>query len=303
MEFKDYYQILGVPKNASQDAIRKAYRKLARQHHPDVNPGNAEAENRFKDINEANEVLSDPEKRKTYDEAAAAHAQGRQPFSGRRAGAGYRTVTEEDLQDLYGDASPFSDFFANLFGGQGRRAEPASTRGRDLDYSLEVTLAEAYAGGRRLLEMQQPDGSTRRLEATIPAGVRDGTRVRMAGLGRPGNPPGDLYLAMTVLPDRRFQREGDDLVVEAPARLTDCVLGGEVTVPKPDDKRLAVRIPAGTQDGRRIRLRGQGLPRSVARGDQPVERGDLLAEIHVQLPEPISEAQRQLFQQLREEGA
>jgi curved DNA-binding protein len=310
MEFKDYYKTLGVAKTASQDEIRKAYRKLARQHHPDVNPGNTQAEETFKDINEAYEALSDPEKRRTYDDAATAHQQGRRPAAGPRPGAGApsggttsSTFTEEDLQDLYGGASPFSDFFANLFGGRAGRASPRATRGQDVDYPLDVTLSEAYGGGHRLLEMQQPDGSSRRLEATIPAGVRDGTRIRMAGLGGPGSPPGDLYLVVNLLVDAQFRREGDDLIADVPVKLSEAALGGEVTVGKPDGKRLALRVPAGTQDGRRIRLRGQGLPRSVGRPDQTVERGDLLAEVHVRLPEPISSAQEQLFQQLREEGA
>jgi curved DNA-binding protein len=310
MEFKDYYQVLGVPPTASQNDIRKAYRKLARQHHPDVNPGNAKAEATFREVNEANEVLSDPEKRKTYDEAAAAYRQGRRPPtgpppgpSGRTPGTGSRVYTEEDLQDLYGDQSPFSDFFANLFGRRGGTASPRATGGYDLDYPLEVTLAEAYSGGRRLLEMQQPDGSSRRLEVTIPAGVGDGTRIRMAGLGGPGDPPGDLYLIISVLSDPQFRRDGDDLVIDVPVKLSDCALGAEVTVGKPDGKRLAVRIPAGTQDGRRIRLRGQGLPRGVGRPDQPAQRGDLLAEIHVRLPETITPAQARLFEQLREVGA
>lgn len=309
MEFKDYYQILGVAKTASQDEIRKAYRKLARQHHPDVNPGNAQAEETFKDINEAYEALSDPEKRRTYDEAASAYQQGRRPAPGPRpgpgapSGAGSRTFTEEDLQDLYGGESPFSDFFANLFGSRAGRATPRVTRGQDLDYPLDVTLAEAHGGGQRLLEMQQPDGSARRLEVAIPAGVRDGTRIRMAGLGGPGNPPGDLYLVTSVLPDAHFRREGDDLIVDVPVKVSDAALGGEATVVKPDGKRLALRIPAGTQDGRRIRLRGQGLPRRVGRGDQAAERGDLLAEIHLRLPEPVNSSQERLFQQLREEGA
>jgi DnaJ-class molecular chaperone len=310
MEFKDYYQILGVPPTASQNDIRKAYRKLARQHHPDVNPGNAQAEATFREINEANEVLSDPAKRKTYDEAAAAYRQGRRPPTGPPPGPSGPTpgprsgvYTEEDLQDLYGDQNPFSDFFSNLFGRRGGTAPPRAAGGYDLDYPLEVTLAEAYGGGRRLLEMQQPDGNSRRLEVTIPAGVNDGTRIRMAGLGGPGSPPGDLYLVVTLLPDPQFRREGADLIVDVPVKVTDCALGAEVTVAKPDGKRLAVRVPAGTQDGRRIRLRGQGLLRGVGRSDQPAQRGDLFAEIHLRLPETITPAQVRLFEQLREVGA
>ena len=313
MDFKDYYQILGISPTASPDDIRKAYRKLARQHHPDVNPGNKEAEERFKDVNEANEVLSDPEKRKTYDEARTAWQQGRRPSVGVPPGAGapsgqytYRTMTEQDLRDLYGDESPFSDFFSSLFGratGPGGGARPRSSRGMDAEYAIEVTLAEAYSGGTRVLQLQQPDGTTRRVEASIPAGVRDGTRVRMAGLGAPGEPPGDLYLEMTVLPDERFARDGDDLIVRVPVKLTDAALGGEVEVPRPDGRRLMLRVPADTQDGRRIRMRGQGMPKRPTRAGGSVDRGDLYAEVHVQLPEPLTDAQRQIFEQLREAAA
>ncbi len=308
MDFKDYYQILGVSKTATQDEIRKTYRKLARQYHPDVNPGNKEAEDRFKEINEAYEALSDPERRRKYDEVATAWQQGRRPraAAGRPSGApppqgSYQTVTEDDLQDLFGDANPFSDFFSSLFGQpSGQPARPR--RGADLDYPVDVTLGEAYNGGKRLLQLQQPDGTTRRVEANIPAGVRDGVRVRMAGLGGTGDPPGDLYLNVRLQPDPQYAREGDDLVVRAPVRLTTAALGGEVEVTKPDGRRLAVRVPAGSQDGRRVRLRGQGLPRDVSTGADAA-RGDLLVELHLQLPEPLTEAQRRLFEQLREAAA
>jgi curved DNA-binding protein len=320
--------VLGVPKTASEKEIRSAYRKLARQHHPDVNPGNPEAEATFKRINEAYEVLSDPEKRKKYDQlgarwreyesyeraqaAAAAAGQPQQPFNfddiagGGPAGGGggaryeYRSVSPEDLEDLYGTDRPFSDFFETFFGraggaaaGEGRAPRPG--RGYDFEYPVEVTLAEALRGATRTLELQQPDGSSRRLEVKIPAGVADGSRVRIAGQGAPGRaggPAGDLYLVTSVAPDARFEREGDDLRTRVSAPLTTMLLGGEVHVPTPDGRRLALKIPAETQDGRVFRLRGQGMPHL----GRAAQRGDLHAEIHAHLPERLSARERELLE-------
>ncbi|HEY0581493.1 MAG TPA: J domain-containing protein [Chloroflexota bacterium] len=336
MEFQDYYATLGVPRTASEKEIRSAYRKLARKHHPDVNPGNAEAEAQFKRINEAYEVLSDPEKRKKYDQLgsrwkeyesyqraqAASQAAGgpSQPFdfsdfaaqagAGGRGGPGggqyqYRTVSPEDLQDLFGDDEPFSDFFGTFFGGAGgggggpagagrRTARPRP--GNDLEYALEVSLPEAYSGTTRTLELQTPDGQTRRFEVKIPPGVTDGSRIRVAGQGSPGRSggrAGDLYLVIGVRPDARFERVGDDLKTRVSAPLTAMLLGGEVTVPTPDGRRLALKIPAGTQDGRVFRLRNQGMPHL----NQPDRRGDLQAEVHALLPERLTGRPRELLEE------
>ena len=324
MEFRDYYAVLGVPKTASEKEIRSAYRKLARRFHPDVNPGNTEAEEKFKRINEAYEVLSDPEKRKKYDQlgsrwreyesferaqaAAAAAGQPQQPFDSsdfiaegapRGGRYEYRTASPEDLQDLFGDDQPFSDFFETFFagGGRGPRGRPPRPRpGADLEYPIEISLAEAYRGTTRTLELQLPDGQTRRVEVKIPPGVTDGSRIRVAGRGSPGRaggPAGDLYLITTVTADPRFQRDGDDLRTRVSAPLATLLLGGEVHVPTPDGRRLALRIPPGTQDGKLFRLRGQGMPRL----GQPERRGDLHAEVHVRLPERLSGRQRELLEE------
>jgi curved DNA-binding protein len=331
VDFQDYYAVLGVSRTASEKEIQSAYRKLARQHHPDVNPGNPEAEATFKRINEAYEVLSDPDKRKKYDQlgsrwreyqsyeraqaAAAGAGQPQQPFDfddfvgggGGPPGSGggtryeYRTVSPEDLEDLYGTDRPFSDFFETFFGRGGgagaatarRAARPG--RGYDLEYPLEVTLAEAYRGTTRTLELQQPDGSSRRLEVKIPPGVTDGSRVRIAGQGAPGRESGaagDLYLVTSVAADARFERVGDDLRTRVSAPLTTLLLGGEVHVPTPDGRRLALRIPAETQDGRVFRLRNQGMPQ-LGHVDQ---HGDLNAEVHVQLPEHLTAQERELLE-------
>jgi DnaJ-class molecular chaperone len=319
MEYQDYYAILGVPRTASEKEIRSAYRKLARQHHPDLNPGDKQAEERFKQVAEAYEVLSDPEKRRSYDELgprwreyeqwqAAQRAAGQAPdFQDFVRGQGpggaryeYRTVTEEDLEDLFGDRQPFSDFFESMFGGGMRgareRAEPRPRRGSDLESPVEVSLAEAYRGTTRQFTLRMADGQERRIEATIPAGVTDGSRVRLAGQGNPGRaggPSGDLYLVVSVRPDSRFQREGNDLRTKIQAPLSALLLGGTARVPTPDGRTLELKIPAGSQDGRVFRLKGQGMPHL---GD-PNRRGDLYAEVHVRLPERLSDRQRELIEE------
>ena len=233
MEPKDYYATLGLPRTASETEIRQAFRKLARQHHPDVNPGNKDAEARFKEVNEANEVLSDPEKRKKYDQYGAdwrnvdawekAGRPGARPGTRERPGprrgdgaAGqpgyeYRTAAAEDLEDLFGSEQPYSDFFYDRFGGAGH-GQPAGPRpGQDLAAPVQITLEEALHGATRTLELPGEAGQTRRLEVKIPAGVDDGSRVRLAGQGQPGRdggPAGDLYLVVEVLPHPRFTRDG-----------------------------------------------------------------------------------------------
>lgn len=309
VDYKDYYKILGVDKQATQKDIQKAYRKLARQYHPDVNPGDTDAEKKFKEINEANEVLSDPEKRKQYDELGNYYQQyGQWPGATdtRQAGGGrtqYRSMSEEDLNDLFGGASPFSDFFETYFGS----GTPGATSGRaratgrgayepatqDSEAEVEVSLAEAYRGGTRVLELTEPDGNARRLEVKIPVGVNDGARIRIAGQGIPGaSGRGDLYLRIHTLPDAQFTREGTTLRVHVDVPLTSAVLGGEALVPTPDGRRLALRIPEGTANGRSFRLRGQGMP--VV--GQPDKRGDLYADVNVVLPAHLTAEQRRLFE-------
>ncbi len=326
VEYKDYYRILGVKEDADEKAIRQAYRKLARKLHPDVNPGDKSAEERFKEINEANEVLSDPEKRQKYDEMRRYRQQfGRWPGEERARGARqpagaargadafrggnyeYRTINEEDLQDLFGGQSPFSDFFETYFhsgfspgnerrargGAAGFRAPPAA-RGQDVEAEIDVTLAEVYQGTKRTLALTEPDGTTRRLEVTIPAGVDEGARIRLSGQGAQGTAGrGDLYVRVHVLPNPRFRREGANLRVEVDVPLAVAMLGGEVSVETPDGRRLALRIPASTQNGRTFRLRGQGMPQRAGRAD---ERGDLYAEVKVMLPTQLTEEQRRLFE-------
>ncbi len=312
VDYKDYYKTLGVSENAGQKEIRSAYRKLARQYHPDVNPSDKTAEDKFKEINEANEVLSDPEKRKKYDEMRTYYQKyGRWPGAEAGVGAGatdggfaggnyqYRTMSEEDLEDLFGSQSPYSDFFETFFhsspgatGFAGRTRQRATT-GQDVEAIVEVTLAEAYQGATRTFELSEPDGSTRRLEVKIPPGVHDGSRIRVAGQGAQGTAGrGDLYLHVTILPDAKFTREGTTLRTTVEVPLATAVLGGEAQVTTPDGRHLLLRIPEGTQNGRSFRLRGQGMPHL----GQPDKRGDLYAEVTVKLPTHLTSEQRRLFE-------
>jgi curved DNA-binding protein len=324
MEFKDYYQILGVQKNASVDEIKKAYRKLARKHHPDVNPGDKSAEERFKDINEAYQVLSDPEKRKKYDQFGAqwqqyARAGGRPEDFWTQWGAGpgqggvrggARTVSPEELEQMFGGAGGgfgFSDFFDALFGGgfpggggfaqqRPRQARPQQMRprkGRDAEHSIDITLEEAFYGTLRALKWE--DG--RRIEARIPRGVKTGSRVRLQGqgsAGTAGGAAGDLYLQVRVLPHDRFERDGDDLHVTVPVDLYTALLGGQVNV-STIDRTVSLTIPPETANGRVFRLRGLGMPK--LRNEE--ERGDLYAVVEVQLPRNLTEREKELFGQLR----
>jgi len=312
MDYKDYYKTLGVDKGATEKEIKKAFRRLARQYHPDVNPDDPQAEEHFKEINEAYEVLSDPEKRRKYEQLGADWQRwqrtggGPGDFDWSRWTAGQpgegvhvRYGTPEDLEDLFGGGSPFSDFFSQIFGGTGggTRAggfeyQVRAQRGQDYEQPVEITLQEAYHGTSRVL---QKNGQ--RLEVKIPAGAKNGTRVRMSGeggLGAAGGPAGDLYLRVTVLPDSHFERRGDDLHTTLTTDLYTMVLGGEVRVPTMAGE-VVLTIPSGTQNGRTFRLRGKGMPRLR----QADEQGDLYARIEVQLPTGLTAQQRELFEELR----
>jgi len=296
MEYKDYYRILGVAKTATEKEIKAAFRKLARKHHPDVNPGNKEAEARFKEINEANEVLGDKEKRKRYDELGANwNAFGREAPQGRPwPGGGVRV----DFEDL-GGAGGFSDFFRTFFSGGGGGfggGEEAFSPASDAEGEVDLTLAEVFRGTTREVRV---DGTRRRVEVKIPPGVREGSRVRVAGEGGrgAGGRRGDLYLRVRVAPDPTFERKGDDLQTTLRAPLTAAVLGGEAQVPTLEGS-VGIKIPAGTPAGQVFRLRGHGLPKLGVTG----ERGDLLATLAVELPRTLTDRQRELFEELRKSG-
>ena len=323
MEFKDYYATLGVTKASTDKEIKQAFRKLARKHHPDVNPGDKQAELRFKDINEAYEVLGDPAKRKKYDELGAnwrmyeqAEAQGGQnPFAGRwnvnmggggsGAGGGFRTMTPEEMQDLFGDTNPFSDFFTTFFGGadpgggESRRARGGRARqraGRDVEHEIELTLEDAYQGVTQRLQLKH-DGHARTVDVRIPAGVGDGSRVRVSGEGEHGvggAAAGDLYLRVRLAPHPDFERKGRDLYVKVLLPVTTAALGGEAEVRTLDGKPVRLRIPPLTQNGQVFRLKGYGMPKV----GHPQDKGDLYARVEAQLPSSISPAEREHWEAL-----
>jgi curved DNA-binding protein len=338
MEYRDYYATLGVPRTATQAEIRKAFRRLAREHHPDVNKGDKSAESRFKEVSEANEVLSDAEKRKAYDQLGAnweayqrAGAGAANPFAGFAGAAGspggVRFEFRGDPEDLAGFSDFFRTFFAGgatggaaaaspspgwrtrtggvdpdlepLFGGiggdfgaghassgfgtgsaRGRRPDRSPARS-DAAATTSVTLEEVMTGTERVLQV-----GGKRLEVKVPPGVRDGQRIRFSGKAEGG---GDIYLTVTVEPDRMFTRDGANLTRELPLTLGEALLGGQVHVETIGGKRLLLTIPAGTQQGRVFRLTGQGLPRGKGDG-----RGDLLVRTRVVLPTQLGDEAREL---------
>ncbi len=310
MEYRDYYQVLGVNRDAANEDIRKAYRRLARKYHPDVNPNNKEAEERFKEINEAYEVLTDPEKRSKYDRLGRSWQQYQQGggdpsgfdwsqwFSPGGQGGAQRQAHAEyvDLNDLFGGGG-FSDFFQNLFGGERRAAgypQGFARAGRDIEQPVVISLQEAYQGTVRILQT-----GTRRLEVKIPRGVRSGSRVRVSGEGEPGGnggTPGDLYLVVRVTENPDYRREGDTLIQRLPVDLYTMVLGGEVTLQTLKGQTLALRILPETKTGRTFRLRGQGMPKLK----NPEEYGDLLVEVVPTIPQQLTEKEQELFRQLAE---
>lgn len=330
MEYKDYYSILDVKKSATKDEINKAYRKLARKYHPDLNPGDVAAEARFKEINEAHEVLSDPEKRKQYDTLGPNWSRTGFDIHSYTRGAA-RTRTHPAGETTGPGAEGFSDFFQSIFGQATARAgarppaPPKPRRGDDIEQPVEATLEEAFSGGQRMFTLTGQDrcprcnGSgldaegktcstckgtgwtafTRRLEVKIPAGVRDGSRIRIAGEGNPGagtGPRGDLYLIVALKPHPRFRREDDNLHEDLDVEYTTLVLGGEVAVPTLKG-RVLLKVPAGTANGKQFRLAGQGMPRL-----KDGSRGDLLVKVHAVLPGtnglPLSTRERELFDEL-----
>ena len=322
MDFKDYYATLGVPKTAGEKEIKQAFRKLARKHHPDVNPGDKVAESKFKEINEAYEVLGDPGTRKKYDELGAnwrmyeqQARSGGQPFGGGwspgqgGARSGYRTMTPEEMEDLFGDSNPFSDFFTTFFGGQGfgtagtRDARGTRGRrrpGRDVENEIELNLEDAYHGATRRL-MLRHDGQVKHVDVRIPAGVNDGSRVRVSGDGEQGvggAESGNLYLRVRLASHPVFERKGRDLYIKSPVPLTTAVLGGEANVQTLSGKPARLRIPPLTQNGQLFRLKGYGMP--VAGNAD--EAGDLYARIDVQLPTRLSEKEREHFEALKKLG-
>ena len=315
MEFKDYYATLGVAKTASEADIKKAYRKLAREFHPDLNPGDKKAEARFKEINEANEVLGDTDKRKKYDELGSnwrAYEQagqapgGGRPYPGGGPGGagGYRTMTPDEVEAAFGGQAAFSDFFNTFFTGgaqepgRGRGGRQRSTRGQDVEQPVDLTLEEAFAGTSRRVVLAR-EGGDRSFEVRIPAGVKDGARIRAAGeggQGARGGKAGDLFLSIRLQPHARFERKGQDLHQRVDVPVTTAVLGGEVSVPTLTGSPVRLKVPPMTAQGRTFRLRGHGMP-TVGNAE---ERGDMYITAQLQIPAQLSDDARVHYEALRE---
>ena len=311
MDFKDYYSTLGVSKSASQDEIKKAYRKLAMKYHPDKTKGDAEAEKKFKEVNEANEVLSDPEKRKKYDQLGKnwqsyqqkGGSQGGFDWSqyanmGGNSGGQTHYTFEGDLGDLFG-GSGYSDFFDMLFGGGGlggsrRRSSrrTASVRGQDLQAEMEITLEEAYKGSSRIFEL---NGQSIKLK--IKPGIPDGHTLKLTGKGSPGvsgGQAGDLLLTIKILKDPLFERKGDGLYANVDVDLYTAVLGGKASFTTLKGN-VKIDIPKGTQNGKVMRLQKMGMP---VYGKEN-SFGDLYLKVNVQIPQNLSSKEVKLFEELK----
>ena len=294
MDYKDYYQILGLPRSASTEEIRKAYRKLAMQYHPDHNPGDKQSEDRFKEINEAYQVLNDPQKRAHDDRVGSAYSNWQQRGGqggfdwGRYAGGtpGGTRVEYEDLNDLFGgDGGLFSEFFRTIFGGgMGTAGTQTSRAAPGYQQQVEISLEDAFNG--KTLELPS-DG--RRKQVRIPPGVRTGSKVRVTGSGPNGT---DLYLIVQVKENENFERKGNNLYTNAKVDLFTAVLGGEAEVETMNGK-VKLTIPAGTQPEQMFRVTGRGMPQLK----DPGTRGDLFVRLKVEIPRSLSSKQRELFEE------
>ena len=309
MAFIDYYKVLGVERNASQDDIKKAYRKMARKYHPDLNKDDPNAKDKFQEINEANEVLSDPEKRKKYDEygehwkhadefKAEREAYQRAQQSGGQSAYWY-SVNGDDFMGGFGrgNASGFSDFFEQLFGhgasaGRSGRGYNMMSRGGDIEAQMNLSLREAAVTHKQTFSVNGEN-----LRITIPAGIADGQMIKLKGHGEKGSngaPDGDLYITFQIAPDPDFKREGDDLFTNVDIDLYTAVLGGNVNV-KTIDGMVKLKVNPGTQNDTKVRLRGKGFPVYKKEGTF----GDLIVTYHVDIPTSLSEKQKELFTQLK----
>ena len=318
---KDYYQILGVSRDADEKAVKSAFRRLARKYHPDVNPGDATAEKKFKEIGEAYEVLRDSKKRAQYDRFGHLGANWRQAAAGAPGGWSGRSTAGPDF-DLGGFGGNLNDLLEDLLAGRGGRGSARARRGQDVQAEIELTLEEAFRGATREIALPVPQvcptcggqgvigkgavcttcggggqvEQMKRLEVKIPAGVRTGSKIRVAGQGAPGasGERGNLYLIPKILPHRLFKRQGDDLHVEIPVTYPEAALGAEIDVPTLNG-RVKMKLPSGASSGQRLRLAGRGMPRMTGGGS-----GDLYVRIRIVVPRNLSEQEREIISRLAE---
>jgi len=292
MDFKDYYKVLGVERSATTDEIKKAYRKLAVMYHPDKNPGNKAAEEKFKEINEANDVLADPAKRKKYDELGQDWQHYQQQGGNKNdfdwsqwQNAGGRQY------GFNGDDDQFSDFFESIFGGQGRSRARGPAKGQDLEAELEISFEEAYSGTARQIDLGEE-----KIQIKIKPGVKEGQVLRIkekGGKARSGGKRGDIYITVHVATHPHYERKQDDIYCEIPVELYTCILGGKALV-RTLKGSIKIEIPKGIENGKTLRLKGMGMPRSEKEG----EFGDMYAKIKVLLPKDLSEKETELFKEL-----
>ncbi len=294
MAKRDYYEVLGLSRGASVEEIKKAYRKLARKYHPDMNPGDPTTEEKFKEVSEAYEVLTDPEKKRTYDQFgdqafSPGGGQGPRAWTWKSGDGGFEGF---DFSGGGQDFGSFSDIFSELFGTGSRRAYAQRPRkGEDLSYSMELDFMEAVKGTTKSISLRTDTG-TEHLTVTIPAGVKEGSKVRLRGKGGPGSaggPPGDLYIITKIRPHPYFTRKDDDIYVDVPITIAEAALGAQVTIPTVDGP-TRLTIPETTQGERKLRLRGKGAPHLKGGG-----RGDMYAVIKIAIPEKISESSKKLL--------
>ncbi|WP_045211629.1 DnaJ C-terminal domain-containing protein [Desulfonatronovibrio magnus] len=316
MEYKDYYKILGVDKKASKEEMSKAFKKLAKKYHPDLNPNDPKAEDKFKEINEAYEVLKDPEKRKLYDSLGPnwQHGQNFQPPPG------YDNVHFNFQGDQRGAGFDFSDFFETIFGGgfgggqrfkrstSGFQGDPFSggsfaRKGQDAEAALELTLEEAYQGGSKSITLQEqiigadgrPAVQNKTLNVNIPAGIKDGNKIRLSGQGSPGmgsGQSGDLYLRVNILPHEHFKLDGNNIIYDLPLSPWEAVLGANILVPTLEGN-IEMKIPHGINSGQKLRIKGRGMGRGASKGDQ-------LVRIMIKVPKNVPDNEKELWQQLKD---
>lgn len=294
MDFIDYYKVLGVDKNATQDEIKKAYRSLARKLHPDLNPNDKEAHRKFQQINEANEVLSDPEKRKKYDQYGKDWQHSEQFEQARQSQQRTRGHGAETFTNDF-DEGEFSDFFTSLFGNMGAnsfRHRQTKFRGEDYQAELQLNLTDVYKTHQQVLTV-----NAKNIRITIPAGVENGQKIKIkghGGAGTNGGPHGDLYITFHIINNTKFKRDGNDLHANADIDLYTAVLGGEITIDTFDGK-VKLKVKPETQNGTRIRLKGKGFPVYKKEG----ESGDLIISLEVNIPTNLTEKQKSLFEELK----
>lgn len=296
MATQDYYSILGVKRDASEKDIKQAYRRLARRYHPDVNPGDAAAERRFKEISAAYAVLGNPRSRAKYDHVGyGAFHQSPDPAAGREQA--FRGFHSGSFKDLFGARGGFAEgvstVFEELFGRGPARSQGSQARGQDIEYTVDISFEDAWRGTTAEVNLPRPHGTTERLRVKIPPGVDTNSRVRVAGKGEPGpfGSAGDLYIITRVRPHEFFGRQGDDLLCDLPITLAEAVLGARIEVPTLEGK-TSMTLPPGTQNGGKFRLRGKGVPHLKGTG-----RGDLYVTVRLVLPETFDERSRALIEE------